>query len=354
MIEIRPDIKQIKAYHVPDATGLIKLDAMENPYQWPEDMMQGWQQTLRQIEINRYPDPQGQMVIEQLRKHMPIPESAQVILGNGSDELIQIMMLALSGENKVVLSPAPSFVMYEMIALFTGMQFVSTPLNPDFSLDMTTFKQHIDHYQPALVFLAYPNNPTGNLFKQQDIIDIVECSPGLVVVDEAYAPFTNATLINQVMSYQNLVVMRTLSKMGLAGLRLGYLVGANQWLEHFDKVRLPYNINILTQITVRFALQHIATLNQQTQQISQDREVLFSALNALEGIRPYPSEANFILFKTPENQATALFEALKQAGILIKNLSPAGGALTDCLRVTVGQPQENQAFIQALTAILKG
>jgi histidinol-phosphate aminotransferase len=345
---IRPQIRTLSAYHVPDPGKLIKLDAMENPYHWPEAMVEEWLGVLRSVELNRYPDPGAAALTAQLKASMQVPPGMQVVLGNGSDELIQMLALAVADRDRVVLSPDPTFVMYRMIAAFAGMQYQGVPLAGDFSLDADAMLDAIDRHRPAIVFLAYPNNPTGTLFSAEAVEAVIRAAPGLVVVDEAYAPFTDATFMSRLGEFPNLLVLRTVSKMGLAGLRLGLLAGPPEWLAEIDKVRLPYNINVLTQASARFALQHRAVLDAQTQRIRRHRAGLHDELEDLADIQPYPSEANFILFRTPSGRADALFDALKAQGVLVKNLNPAGGRLQDCLRVTVGTPEENAAFLAAL------
>ncbi len=349
---VRPEIQALTAYHVPDPGNMIKLDAMENPYRWPEPLIDEWLDVLRRVELNRYPDPSARALTERLKQVMQVPAGMQLVLGNGSDELIQMLALAVADRNRLIMAPDPTFVMYRMIAEFAGMQYASLPLDEDFSLDVEAMLAAIEAQQPAIVFLAYPNNPTGTLFESDAVEAVIKAAPGLVVVDEAYAPFTDATFMLRLGEFSNLLVLRTVSKMGLAGLRLGLLAGPSEWLGEIDKVRLPYNINVLTQASALFALQHQDMLDKQTSQIRRDRTQLYSALEALDGITPYSSEANFILFKTPAGQADTLFEALKADGVLIKNLNPAGGRLKDCLRVTVGTPDENGAFLAALRKAL--
>ena len=349
---VRPEIQALTAYHVPDPGNMIKLDAMENPYRWPEPLIDEWLDVLRRVELNRYPDPSARSLTERLKQVMQVPAGMQLVLGNGSDELIQMLALAVAGRNRVIMAPDPTFVMYRMIAEFAGMQYASLPLADDFSLDVEAMLSAIEVQQPAIVFIAYPNNPTGTLFGSDAVEAVIKAAPGLVVVDEAYAPFTDATFMSRLGEFSNLLVLRTVSKMGLAGLRLGMLAGPAEWLGEIDKVRLPYNINVLTQASALFALQHQDMLDKQTAQIRLDRAELYAALDTLDGIEPYPSEANFILFKTPAGQADALFEALKVDGVLIKNLNPAGGRLKDCLRVTVGTPDESGAFLAALRKAL--
>jgi len=352
---IRPEVRAINAYHVADASGLVKLDAMENPYTWPEVLREEWTRLIRDADVNRYPDPHARQLTQQLRSVMQIPESAGVLLGNGSDEIIQMLALALGGEGRTLLSVEPGFAMYRMIAAFSGLNYVGVELKTaDFSLDMEALLEAIDEHQPALLFLAYPNNPTGNLFAVSDVERIIAASPGLVVIDEAYAPFTDASFISRIGEFDNMVVMRTLSKMGLAGLRLGLLAGPEEWLSEIDKTRLPYNINVLTQLSASFALSHISVFEQQTAQIREARSQLYKELREMAGITPFQSEANFILVRTAEGEALSIFEGLKQHGILIKNLHGGHPLLNDCLRITVGTEVENRALVKALKMLLPG
>ena len=349
---IRPEIRAIHAYHVPDSTGMIKLDAMENPYTWPAPMRAAWQQLLSETDVNRYPDPAARELSERLKDALAVPDGMEVVLGNGSDEIIQMLAMAVASPGRAIMAPEPGFVMYKMIATFVGMQYIGVPLNRDFSLDMPAMLASIKAEQPALIFLAYPNNPTGNMFAESEIKAILDAAEGLVVVDEAYHAFAEHSFMGELANYSNLVVMRTLSKLGLTGLRLGLLAGPTAWLAEIDKVRLPYNINVLTQVSADFALQNSAMFAEQTAAIRAERSRLMADLEALDGLEVFPSAANFILFRTPQGRASEIFDKLKQSGILIKNLSPNGGLLSDCLRVTVGKPEENQAFIKALTKAL--
>jgi histidinol-phosphate aminotransferase len=347
---VRPEIRALSAYHVPPSADFIKLDAMENPYHWPEAMVEEWLAVLREVSLNRYPDPSPAGLKASMGQAMGVPAGMDVLLGNGSDELIQMIALTLAQPGRVVLAPEPSFVMYKMIATFTGMDYVGVPLAEDFGLDVDAMLVAIKQHQPAVVFLAYPNNPTGNLFDRAAVKAVIEASPALVVVDEAYHAFAGDSFMGELGRYDNLVVMRTVSKMGLAGLRLGLLAGPTQWLSEFDKTRLPYNINVLTQVSAEFALSHREVLDAQTQQICVDREVLATELTALDGVTPFPSRANFILFRV--DAARDVFESLKAQGVLIKNMGAVEGPLANCLRVTVGSAEENTAFLQALKQAL--
>ncbi len=352
---IRPEIRALSAYHVPDATGLIKLDAMENPYPLPESLIEPWLATLREVALNRYPSAEAGAVKRSLAEAMSVPAGQAIVLGNGSDELIQMLALALGAPGRCLMAPEPGFVMYRMIAGFTGMTYHGVPLREaDFALDLEALLAAIEAHEPAILFLAYPNNPTGNLWDRAAMETLIQRAPGLVVIDEAYAPFAADSFMGDLGRFDNLLVMRTVSKMGLAGLRLGALCGPPAWLDELEKVRLPYNINALTQASAVFAFEHREVFERQAARIREERGRLHTALAAIEGIEPYPSEANFILFRTPAGRAGALYEALRQGGVLIKNLAGAGGMLGDCLRVTVGTPEENRRFIEVLQAAVGG
>jgi histidinol-phosphate aminotransferase len=348
----RKEVLAMSAYHVADAEGLIKLDAMENPYEWPEDIKTRWLETLRACPLNRYPDPGARRLAAAIKRSAGLDDAAPLLLGNGSDEIIQLLLMALP-QGACVLSPEPGFVMYRQLSHCLGLNYVGVPLRTDdFGLDLPALLAAIERHQPKLIFLAYPNNPTGNLFDQAAIEAIVEKAPGLVVIDEAYEPFAGASYLDKLKHYPNLLVMRTVSKLGLAGLRLGYLCGSAELLGQLDKIRLPYNINVLTQASAEFALNNKTLFDQQTRLICAERARVFAALDAIEGITAYPSAANFILFRTPVGRANAIFAGLKERGVLIKNLSPQGGVLADCLRVTIGKSDENEAFLYALNQSL--
>ncbi len=347
---LRPDVLALSAYAVADATGMVKLDAMENPYALPPAVRDEVARRLATAPLNRYPDPTASGLKRQLRETMRVPVGIDLLLGNGSDEIIQLLALAVARPGGVIVGVEPSFVMFRLMAGLAGARFVGVPLEPDFSLDAAAMLAVIREHQPALTFIAYPNNPTGNLFDRVAIERIVTASPGLVVVDEAYHAFAGESFIGDLGRLPNLVVMRTLSKLGLAGLRLGFLMGTAEWLDQLDKVRMPYNVNVLTQLAAEVVLAHGDVLEGQTSAILRARAALAAALSAVPGVTVFPSAANFLLFRIAE--AARVHEALKARGILIKNLSAGHPLLADCLRVTVGTPDENRLFLDALAAIV--
>ena len=352
---VREDIQQQSSYHVPPAGDFIKLDAMENPWPMPPEINRAWRESLNHLQLNRYPDPQAADLLPRLRSIMAVPDEAEIMLGNGSDELIQVILMALAGEHVSVLSPTPSFVMYEVLSRACGLDFTGVPLQQDFSLDMAAMRHAIEGYQPAVIFLASPNNPTGSTFQQSDIEEIMELAPGLVVVDEAYQPFVSPDRVDfmaRIVDYPDLIVMRTLSKVGLAGIRLGLIAGHPDWMKELDKLRLPYNINSLTQVTASFAIDNWSVFRGQIEQICRERDRVYKVLSSMQGIQAFPSDTNFILFRVSENRAEKIHAQLLHKGILIKCLHRPGSTLDNCLRVTIGRPDENDAFLSGLSELL--
>lgn len=344
---VRDEIRALSAYHVAPAAGFVKLDAMENPYTLPPELAGELGRRLARVAVNRYPDPSSPGLKAVLREAMAIPAEVDVILGNGSDEILQIIATALARPGATMLALEPSFVMYRMTATLAGMGYAGVPLAADFTLDLPAALAAIEHHRPALTWIAYPNNPTGNLFPREAILAIIAASPGLVVVDEAYHAFSGgATFLGEAAAHPNLVVVRTVSKLGLAGLRLGLAAGRAEWLREFDKVRLPYNVNVLTAAAAEFLLENRAVLEAQARRIVADRGVLEAGLDRLSGVRRFSSAANFVLARLPN--AEVAFEGLKARGILVRNLHGSHPLLANCLRFTVGTPDENARLLAAL------
>ena len=344
---IRPEILAMSAYAVPHAAGMVKLDAMENPYSLPPALRRELAERLAAVELNRYPEPNPARLRQLITKKMCVPAGMEILLGNGSDDLIQILTLALSRPGAALMYPSPTFVMYSMNAAFTGMRAIAVPLREDFTLDADAFVARMRADKPALVFLAYPNNPTGVLYPEADVVRIIEAAPGLVVLDEAYHVFAGKTFMGALPKYRHLIVLRTVSKLGLAGIRLGYLAAHPEWVRELNKVRPPYNINVLTEATATFMLQHLDVLEAQAAEIRAERAKLNAGLNALRGISVFPSAANFFLVRVPD--AAKTYEGLRGQGVLVRNLHPG---IANCLRVTVGTPDENRILLNALKEAL--
>lgn len=351
---IRADIRTLEPYHVPDSAGFLKLDAMENPYRLPEALQQELGRRLGSVALNRYPVPTYAALKAAIREKFGIPDGYDVIVGNGSDELITLIATATARKDRPakILAPIPAFVMYAMSAGFAGMEFVGVPLKPDFSLDRQAMLEAIRVHRPSVLYLAYPNNPTGNLFDKDDIFAILEAMQdiGLVISDEAYQPFSPESMMSSLPQHPNLAVMRTVSKLGLAGIRLGYLCAHPVLLAELEKVRMPYNVNVLTEAAALFSLEHIDVFLEQAAALRSERETLSRALAALPGVTVFPSAANFLLIRL--KNADTVFEKLLEKKILIKNTSKMHPLLENCLRITVGTPEENSQFLNAFTACL--
>jgi histidinol-phosphate aminotransferase len=340
------------AYHVPAAGEMMKLDAMESPYGLPDSLKTEWLSCFESIDVNRYPDPDSADLKVAIRNCFSVPEQCGLMLGNGSDELIQIIAMLVGGANRTFLAPIPTFSMYQQISIATATQFAGVPLSQDFSIDDEKLFQAIEKHNPACIFFAYPNNPTGNCFDAEVINQALEIAPGLVVVDEAYFAFCQKSFLAEINSHANLLVLRTMSKSGLAGLRLGMMFGNPLWMQEMEKLRLPYNVNCLTQTGVRFYLRHHDLLQDHARKIRDDRDQVLQKLRRIQGVEVFPSEANFLLFRVSQD-ADRVYEGLLEKGILIKNLNQHSSWLRNCLRVTIGAEHENDAFLGALQVIMK-
>ena len=350
---IRQDVKSMHAYAIQDSKGFIKLDAMENPFRLPPQLQQELGQRLGRVAINRYPVQSTADVVAALSRHVQLPAGCKLMLGNGSDELIDLLSVACDVPGATVLAPLPGFVMYAMAAQLRGLQFVGVPLTPAFELDAAAMLAAIDQHRPALTYIAYPNNPTANLFDDaviDSIVAAVGAQNGLVVFDEAYQPFSSRSWLQRMAQHEHVLVMRTLSKFGLAGVRLGYLCGNAALIDEIDKVRPPYNVSVLNAEATLFALDHADEYQRQAKLLREERARLQRQLQAISGVQAFNSEANMILVRVPDSSAA--FEGMKTRGVLVKHIAGLHPLLANCLRLTVGTPEENDAMIAALKASL--
>jgi histidinol-phosphate aminotransferase len=350
---IRQDVSSMHAYAIQPSAGLIKLDAMENPFRLPEALQRELGERLGRVAINRYPAGCVADVVRALSAYVDLPPGCKLMLGNGSDELISLLALACDVPGASILAPLPGFVMYEMSARLQGLAFVGVPLTAGFELDEPAMLAAIETHRPAITYIAYPNNPTANLFDEtivERIVDAVGRQRGLVVFDEAYQPFSSRSWMGKLAQHPHVLVMRTLSKFGLAGVRLGYMVGAAALIDQVDKVRPPYNISALNAEATLFALAHADEFARQAGVLRSERERLQRALHDLPGVEPFPSEANMILVRVPDS--ARCFEGMKARGVLVKNVATLHPLLANCLRLTVGTPDENTQMIAALKASL--
>ncbi|MEN9560034.1 MAG: histidinol-phosphate aminotransferase [Pseudomonadota bacterium] len=347
---IKPAVQALHAYQVAPAEGMVKLDVMESPYRLPLELRTELARELAEVHINRYPDPRAPELVAALRQAFAIDEKYALLVGNGSDEIISIITQAIAEPGTTVMSPEPSFVMFKLAALQAGANFAAITLNPDFSLNLTHALAAIQTHQPKLLWLVYPNNPTGNLFPESDLRQLIDAAPGLVVIDEAYYPFARCSMAAHLATYPNLIIMRTVSKMGMAGLRIGYVFGRPEWIREFDKVRSPYNVSNLTQAAATFALKHLSLLDEHAQCVNRDRDLLLQSLQRLPGITAFPSKANFVLVRF--QNANAVYSALLARHILVRHVGGGHPLLHNCLRLSVGTPEENRLLLEALADIL--
>jgi len=351
---IRQEVRDDAPYHVPESSGYIKLDAMENPYPLPIHLRAELGRRLADAVLNRYPIPSYASLKHKICARLGVPKGYNVILGNGSDEIISMIAMATSGAGRrsVIMAPVPCFVMFQRSAMFAGADFVGVPLREDLTLDRDAMLAAIEQHKPSVVFLAYPNNPTSNLFGEDDMVAIIRAlgDTGIAVVDEAYGPFARTSFMHRLPEFENMVVMRTVSKLGLAGIRLGYMSAAPKLLEQFEKVRPPYNVNVLTQTAAEFALDNIDVLNDQATRLIAAREQLTADLAALPGVTVFPSAANFLLVRVPD--AAQACSKLLEDKVMVKNVSKMHALLANCIRVTVSTPEENSAFLDAFKASL--
>lgn len=345
---IRQDVQSMHAYAIQDSAGMVKLDAMENPHRLPAALQAHLGQRLGALALNRYPDGRVNDLRKALADYAQMPEGFDIMLGNGSDELISLLAMACDVEGGSILAPMPGFVMYGMSAQLQGLKFIGVPLTADFELDEAAMLAAIKEHQPSIIYLAYPNNPTANLWDDAVIEKIVAAAPGLVVMDEAYQPFSSKSYIDRIARHGHVLLMRTMSKFGLAGVRIGYMMGPKALIAEVDKVRPPYNISVLNYECALFALEHQEEFAAQAQELVAQRAALMDALAALapKGVKAWKSDANMILVRVPD--ASKTFEGMKSHKVLVKNVSKMHPLLANCLRLTVGTADENAQMLAAL------
>ena len=341
---LRSDIKNINAYHVPESKNLLKLDAMESPFGVPSNLKEEFLEYIAKAEVNRYPDAASAQLKETLRVLMEIPGEFEMLLGNGSDELIQLLALACN-EGDLIMSFEPSFVMYEMVSKYAHLRYQGIKLDSNFDINLSESIEAINSKKPKLIFIAYPNNPTGNAFDYDAIIEIIRTTDALVVLDEAYYAYSDRSFLSEISNFSNLVVLRTISKIGFAGLRLGLLIGSKETIAQLNKLRLPYNINILTQASANFLLQDKQGIVKNAEILTNERQRLFEELSFFSQLKVFPSQTNFLLVHCDDAQS--LHSSLIENGILVKGFS-LDSELSNFIRISVSEPIENNALIAAI------
>lgn len=369
---IRQDVRGMHAYAVQDSKGMVKLDAMENPYRLSPTLQEALGKRLGAVALNRYPDGRVNDLRQALAAYADMPDGFDIMLGNGSDELISMLSIACAvpdatGARAVVVAPTPGFVMYAMSAQLLGLEFVGVPLGADFALDVPAMVSAILAKKPALVYLAYPNNPTANLWSESSMAQVIAAAGevgSIVVLDEAYQPFSSRTYLDTIRQapdrHGHVLLMRTMSKFGLAGVRLGYLMGPKALVAELDKVRPPYNISVLNYECALFALEHADVFAQQAASLRAQRTRLLAALRDMPQVHAWDSDANMVLVcilaqgaAALEAATTKVFNGLKARGVLVKNISKMDPMLAGCLRLTVGTEEENTQLLAALRASLE-
>ncbi|GKS94592.1 aminotransferase class I/II-fold pyridoxal phosphate-dependent enzyme [Acidovorax sp. SUPP2825] len=359
---IRPDVRAMHAYTVQPSAGLLKMDAMENPFRLPAELQAALGERLGALALNRYPGDRIADLKAALADYVGMPDGQAIVLGNGSDELITLLALACAqpgtGQRATLLAPMPGFVMYPLSAQLQGLDFVGVPLTADFELDEPAMLAAIVRHRPAITYIAYPNNPTATLWDEgavQRIIDAAGAQGGIVAMDEAYQPFASRTWIDRMRAEPgrnaHVLLMRTLSKFGLAGVRLGYLMGPSALVAEIDKVRPPYNVSVLNCEAALFALEHAGVFAAQAAELRHERAALLAALRVLPGVeKVWDSEANMVLLRVAD--ATRTYEGMKARKVLVKNVSTMHPLLANCLRLTVGNAADNAQMLAALQASL--
>jgi histidinol-phosphate aminotransferase len=313
----------------------VKLDANESPYGF---------KALRSVRTNRYPDPEAKTLRQLMAKESKVSHE-NILHGNGSDELIYYLITTFGGP---VQYPVPTFSMYGIIAQALGEKKVEIPLDGNFDLDVDSMIGAMKKIRPKLIFLSSPNNPTGNCFSLDKILKIIKLSKGLVVVDEAYRSFSGKkSFLPLLKENRNLIVLRTLSKIGLAGIRVGFMMAGAEIINEVNKVRLPFNLGSPSQNIAIEALKNKKQMRSSIRSIIAERKRLFIEMEKIDNVKPYPSDANFILFEV-ENP-DRVFKGLLKEGVLVRNMH---GAISGCLRVTVGTPRENNVFLKTLKRLL--
>ena len=347
----------MNAYAVQDSTGMLKLDAMENPQRLSPELQAELGRRLGAVAINRYPGALVDELKAALQRYAAPPTGWSLMLGNGSDELISLLAMACDIPGASIVAPVPGFVMYALSAQLQGLAFHGVPLAADFALDEAAMLAAIAQHQPAILYLAYPNNPTGTLWNAgviERLIAAQGAQGGLVVMDEAYQPFATRSWIDHVSAEPDkpgpVLIIRTQSKFCLAGVRIGDMLGDAALIAEIDKVRPPYNISVLNAECALFAIEHADVFAAQALDIQPQRALIFEALGKLPSVTAYPRQGTMLLVRVPD--APQVFDGMKARRVLIKNVSKMHPLLDNCVRLTVGTADENAQMLAALEASL--
>ena len=349
---VKPAVRAVKAYTLAARRAPVKLNQNENPYDLPEAVKQRVVERALMRPWSRYPDFEPRELLSALAAFAGWrPEG--VLAGNGSNELIQALLLVTVGPGTRVVIPEPTFTLYGLLTSILGGEAVRVPLGPELEYDAGALRRARRESAAGVTIVCSPNNPTGGVVAVEDVERLCADGDGLVVVDEAYHEFSGQSVVPLLARHENLVVLRTFSKaMSLAGLRVGYLLASPALVREIDKARLPYNLNFFSQAAALAALDQRRELESVVRTLVAMREEMLQALAAMPGVRPYPSRANFILFELLDRDPKAVFDALFNRGVLVRDVT-SYPRLERCLRVSIGSPDENAAFLGGLQAALE-
>ncbi len=352
---VRPDLVALTGYHSAQVDVEVRLNTNESPLAPPPEWFDAFRDGLAAIDFNRYPDREGVELRRAVADSHGV-EPEQVFCANGSNEVLQSLLLAYGGPGRTVALFEPTYTLHRHIARITGTAVAAGSRTDEFLLDLEEVERVLVAHQPVITFLCSPNNPTGRADGLEQIGAVVDMAPGLVVVDEAYGQFSASSALdlvrNGVPGGDRTVVVRTFSKTwSMAGLRLGYLVGPPAVVEACELVALPYHLDSVKQLAGRLALRFVDQMETRVAMLNEERGRIAAALGDLP-VQAWPSDANFILFRPVGRDAHEVWSTLLDASVLVRDCSEWPG-LTGCLRVTVGLPAENDRFLAALTESLQ-
>jgi histidinol-phosphate aminotransferase len=347
----REDLAELVPYDAQEPDVETNLAANENPLNLPRDILATISERIAEFPFNRYPDPMANSLREMIAKANGL-ESGNVLIGNGGDELIFDLLLAWGGPGRTLLNLPPTFAMYDIDAHVTGTTVAEVPRRAaDFAADDGAILERLSHGDIDIVAISHPNNPTGNLDPETLLIDILNATDALVLVDEAYFEFSRHTMRPHMERHPNLVILRTFSKaFSLAGMRVGYLLAHEDVIRELTKVRQPYSVDRFSQWVAELVFRERVAFESQIREIVRQRDVVEHGLGALAGVEVFPSEANYVLFRV-ERAAAVWRDLLHGHGVLVRDLSRAAG-LEDCLRVSIGSEEDNRQFLDAMARIM--
>lgn len=347
----RSDLADLAPYRAPQPDAAVKLNTNESPYPPPDAFREELAARMSTLTMNRYPSRDFPAVREALAAHVGTLTD-RVWMANGSNEIFLQLLLAFGGAERKAITFEPSYGMHSHIIRVSGTRWLRGRRNPDYSMHLQASIEAIEVQRPDIVFLCSPNNPTGNINTEEDVAAICDAAPGLVVLDEAYAEFAPATLIGMVEDFDHLVVTRSFSKAWrLAGARLGYLVAQPWIIEEVMKARLPYHLSALSQAVALSAISQSKEMLSTVETVIHERDRLWGELSTTRGITAFPSHANFIFFRVDDAPASPVWQGLLDRGVLVRDFSDTA-ACEGCLRVSIGTPEEDERFLEALCACL--